>query len=197
MSEQANVKSTDAIESVRAALLQFAKQAGDGLTEIDLEMRRMVDWMEHDRPAFWKQQVRQAYDAVGQAKANLHRCLMFPVGINDRPSCTEERAALKKAEAHLAYCQQKQEKLKHWVREINHESHTYEGRTARLKEVIEVDAVKAATTLSRLIGQVEQYTSMSSSSSGSAKPGTKPADDSESDSETSQPPDSTGESKSP
>ncbi|MEM6329083.1 MAG: hypothetical protein AAF790_02425, partial [Planctomycetota bacterium] len=103
MPDNANVKSTDAIESVRAALLQFAKLSGDGLTEVGAEMRRVVDWLEHDRPAFWKEQVRRAHDCVQQAKQDLHRCLMLPVGVNERPSCSEERAALKKAEAKLAY----------------------------------------------------------------------------------------------
>ena len=177
MPDQANVKSTEAIESVRAALLQFAKLSDDGLTEAGLEMRRMVDWLEHDRPAFWKEQVRRAYDGVGQAKADLHRCLMFPVGVNDRPSCSEERAALKKAEAKLAYCQEKQEKLKHWVREVSHELHTYEGRTARLKEVVEKDAPAAVTVLSRMLGQIEEYMNLSTGAAPS--PGTKSNPDAE------------------
>ena len=163
MPDQANVKSFDAIEQVRAALLAFGKQAEEGLTEIDLEMRRMVDWMEHNRPGFWTEQVRLAWDGVGQAKADLHRCLMFPVGVNDRPSCSEERAALKKAQAKLAYCEEKKEKLQHWIREIHHEVHTYEGRTARLREVIESDVPTASTALARILTQLEEYTNMSSS----------------------------------
>lgn len=181
---QANVKSTDAIESVRAALLQFAKQCEEGLTEINLEMRRLMDWLEHDRPAFWKQQVHNAHDGVMQAKADLHRCLMFPVGMNDRPSCSEERAALKKAEAKLAYCQEKQEKLRHWIREISHELHTYEGRTAQLREVIEADAPAAATALHRLLLQIEAYTSLSSGGSAPSGAGTSPADAGEQDKQT-------------
>jgi len=168
MPDQANVKSFDAIEQVRAALLVFGKQAEEGLTEIDIEMRRMVDWMEHNRPGFWTEQVRLAWDGVGQAKADLHRCLMFPVGVNERPSCSEERAALKKAQAKLAYCEEKKEKLQHWIREISHEIHTYEGRTSRLREVIESDVPTAAATLARILTQLEEYTGMSSPARQSA-----------------------------
>lgn len=166
MPDQANVQSSDAIEQVRAALLQFAKQAEEGLTECRVEMRRFVDWMEHDRPKFWKRQVQLAHDGVQKAKQDLHRCLMYPVGVNDRPACTEERALLKKAEAKLAYCQQKQERLKHWIREISHELHTYEGRTTRLREVIEVDTPAAAAALSRMLVSLEQYAGVSKSGGG-------------------------------
>lgn len=164
MPDQANVNSLDAIQSVRAALLQFAKLGGDGLTDCELEMRRMLDWMEHDRPAYWKERVRLAHDAVHKAKGDLHRCLMYPVGVNDRPACTEERAALKKAEAHLAYCREKQERLKHWVREIRHEVHTYQGRTTQLREVIESDMPTAAAALGRMLVTLEQYAQLASPS---------------------------------
>ena len=182
MSDQANLKSTDAIEAVRAVVLMFAKQAEEGLTECDLEMRRLMDWLQHDRPAFWKEQVRRAHDGVQKAKQDLHRCLMYPVGVNDRPSCTEERAALKKAEAKLAYCEQKQEKLKHWVREISHELHTYEGRTARLKEVIEADAPQAAAALGQILLRIEEYTNLTSpTASVSAGTSSPPADEPDED----------------
>lgn len=173
MSNQANVKSFDAIQQVRAVLLQFAKLSEEGLTECDLEMRRFVDWLEHDRPGFWKEQVRLAHDGVHQAKQDLQRCLMFPVGVNERPSCSEERAALKKAQAKLAYCEQKQERLRHWVREVRHELHTYEGRTTRLREVIESDTPKAVTALSRILASLEKYAgSTGGSSGGSSSSGT-------------------------
>lgn len=162
MSGSANLRSTDAIEAVRAAMAAFASQADEGLVEVSGEMRRMLDWVEHDRPAFWKKQVRLAYDGVGQAKAELHRCLMFPVGVNDRPSCAEQRAALKKAQAHLAYCEAKQAKLKEWVHEIRHELHDYHGRTACLREVIDSDSRQAITYLNNLLLKIEEYTSLNS-----------------------------------
>ncbi|MEM9186751.1 MAG: hypothetical protein AAGB00_09680 [Planctomycetota bacterium] len=168
MPDQANVKSFAAIEAVRAALLMFAKQSEEGLVELGVEMRRFVDWMEHDRPAFWKEQVRLAHDGVQTAKQDLHRCLMYPVGVNDRPACSEERAALKKAEAKLAYCLGKQEKLKHWVREISHEMHTYEGRTTRLKEVVEADVPAAAAALARVLTTLEEYAGLSTGGGASS-----------------------------
>ena len=113
----ANVRSLDAIRAVREALLVFQDQLDQALTAIDVEVRHVLDWLEHDRPRYWKVQVREAGDAVTEAKQDLHRCLMYPIN-DERPSCTEERDELKKAEARFAYCLEKSERLRHWTREV-------------------------------------------------------------------------------
>lgn len=157
----AYVHNTEAIESVRGALARFAHQVDEGLTEIAAESRRMLDWLEHDRPRYWKEQVRRAWDGVEQAKQDLNRCLMYPIA-DERPSCSEERAALKKAEAHLAYCQQKQERLKNWCRTIRHELFEYEGRIAKLKTCGEVDVPQAMATLDRILDRIAEYQQLGS-----------------------------------
>lgn len=156
MSEQANVRSLDAIEVVKSSLVSFREQLMQSLTTIDIEMRRVLDWLEHDRPKFWKTQVRLARDAVTTAKADLHRCLMYPVG-DERPSCREERAELKRAEAQLAYCEAKAERLKHWIREVRHEMFEYEGRIGQVKDLVESDVPQAIGILSRLLTRLEEY----------------------------------------
>jgi exonuclease VII large subunit len=156
MSGPAYVHNTDAIESVRAALANFSHQVDDGLTEIAAESRRMLDWLEHDRPRYWKNQLRLAWDMVEQAKKDLNRCLMYPVA-DERPSCTEQRAALKKAQAHFAYCEQKADRLKNWCREVRHELFEYEGRISQLKTCGEIDVPKAMAALGRLMARIDEY----------------------------------------
>src|SRR5215468_4458056 len=120
MDSQARVHSLSSIESVRTALVSFADQVGDALTELEGEMRRMQEWLEHDRPRYWKNQVRVAHDQFHEAQQALQRCLMFPVA-NERPSCTEERMAVKKAQARLNYCEEKAERVRHWQQTLKHE----------------------------------------------------------------------------
>lgn len=156
MAGPAYVQNTEAIEATRVALAKFAHQVGDGLTEIEAEMRRMLDWLEHDRPRYWKNAVREAWDGVEQAKQSLHRCLMYPIG-DERPSCTEERQALKQAEARLAYCQEKAERLKGWCRELRHELFEYEGRIAQLKEITDIDVAQSVALLGKILDRVAEY----------------------------------------
>jgi hypothetical protein len=159
MNGSANVRSLESIEAVRTALDLFRDQIEQSLAMIDIEMRRVLDWLEHDRPRHWRSQVRIARDGVTTARANLHRCLMYPIA-DERPSCREERAALKQAEAKLAYCEEKAERLKHWIREVRHEMFEYDGRISQLTELVEYDVPKAVAILNQLMLRLEEYQSV-------------------------------------
>lgn len=183
----AKVQSFDAIQRVREEVLKFAYRSGDSLTEIDGEVRRVIDWIEHDRPAYWKERVRRAFDGVTEAKAVLQRCLMYPIN-DEQPSCREERSDLKKAEAQLEWCRQKQQRLREISRVLRHEMHEYRGRTAQFKQWIEVDAPQASADLERIADSLERYaattgprtsgTSTGGSGTGSsAPPATNSADE--------------------
>lgn len=152
----ANVRSLEAIETMRAALASFGDEVAQSLAMIDIEMRRTLDWLEHDRPRFWKVQVRKAMDGVTEARAALHRALMYPIA-DERPSCYEERAALKAAEARYAYCREKQERLRQWIREVRHEMFEYEGRISQLNDVIEIDVPQAIGIINKLLARLHEY----------------------------------------
>ncbi len=156
MDSQARVHSLTSIESVRTALVSFVDQVGDALTELESEMRRMQEWLEHDRPRYWKTQVRVSIDQVHEAQQALHRCLMFPVA-NDRPSCSEERAALKKAKARQAYCEQKVERVRHFQQLLRHELFEYEGRISQMVQLVEVDVPQAIGVLAKVVRHLEEY----------------------------------------
>ena len=156
MSTPAKVHSSEAIEAVRMALMAFIQQVGDALTELSAEMRRMQEWLEHDRPRHWKMQVRRAVDGEHEAQQALHRCIMFPIA-NERPSCTEERAALKRARARLAYCEEKEDKVRKWQQTMRHEMFEYEGRISQLVRLVEIDVPQAIGVLNKILRNLEEY----------------------------------------
>lgn len=153
----AAVRSFEAIQRVRDAIAHFAAQADEALAEVEGEVRRVTDWVEHDRPGYWKERVRRANDEVTEAKAALHRCLMYPIN-DEQPSCTEEKQALKHAEMRLAHCEAKRQRVREIAGVLRHETHEYRGRTAELKRVIEVEAPAAAAELERSLEVLERYT---------------------------------------
>jgi exonuclease VII large subunit len=161
MSTPANVQSLEAIDAVRNALATFIAQVADSLTELNGEMRRVKEWLEHDRPRYWRNQVRIATEQAHEAQQALHRCLMFPI-TNERPSCYEEREALKKAKARLVYCQEKQERLQHWQRSLQHELFEYEGRISQLVRMVDVEAPHAIGVLHKIVRHLEDYHSVRS-----------------------------------
>jgi exonuclease VII large subunit len=156
MSGSANVRSVAAITATKTAVSSFADQVEQALAMIEAESRRLLDWLQHDRPRHWRNQIRLANDDVAEARAALQRCLMYPIN-DERPSCYEERAALKAAQARLAYCEEKAERLKHWKREIEHEMFQYEGRISQLVRLVEIDMPQAVEMLKRLMERLEEY----------------------------------------
>jgi hypothetical protein len=156
MSSPAKVHSSEAIEAVRRALMLFVEQVSDALTELSAEMRRMQEWLEHDRPRHWKGQIRRAVDMAHEAQQALHRCLMFPIA-NERPSCMEERTALKQAQARLAYCQEKEDRVRRWQQTMRHELFEYEGRMSQLVRLVEVEVPQAIGVLNKILRNLEEY----------------------------------------
>jgi hypothetical protein len=156
MSGSANVQASEAIEAVKAALAFFKDQVDQALSTNEIEMRRVLDWLEHDRPRYWKRRLRTANDEVTAARAALTRCLMYPIN-DERPSCYEERAELKKAEAQRVYCEEKAERLRHWIREVRHELFEYEGRISQLVELVAADVPLAMGVLDKLLARLEDY----------------------------------------
>jgi exonuclease VII large subunit len=156
MSGPAKVHSSDAVETVRLALVMFVDRVSDALAEVNAEMRRVQEWLEHDRPKHWKHQIRVARDKAHEAQQALHRCLMFPIA-DERPSCYEERAELKKAQARLAYCEEKSERVRKWQQTMRHELFEYEGRMSQLAKLIEIDVPGAIGVLNRILRNLEEY----------------------------------------
>jgi hypothetical protein len=157
MSSSANVQSTEAIELIRAALQIFSERASDAIVTLELEMRHVLEWVEHDRPRHWKIQNRLAVDQLNEAQAALHRCIMFPKTVNERPSCHEERQAVKVAQARLDYCQRKAERVRHWKRILPHEISEYKGRISRLKRLVEYEVPEAIGVLEKILLRLDEY----------------------------------------
>lgn len=156
MSSPAQVRSTDAIEALRLALVRFQERVQNALDTLDGEIHRTSNWVEHDRPAHWKQQTHNAEDAVHQAKLDLERCLMMTVA-GERPACREQKAALEAAKIRRAYCQEKSDAVRRWQRNFRHEQFEYDGRIGQLRRIIEVDVPKSAAVLKTILRRLDEY----------------------------------------
>ncbi len=165
----ANVRSTEAILAVRAAAVNLSEQIRLGLDEIDTELRRLLDWIEHERPGYWREQLRRSWDEVSQAKAELNRKLMYPVA-DERPACVEQRKALRRAEDRQAYCEGKAERLRHWVRDLQHELDEYHGRTNALKQLADIQGPAAVSALDRVLTSLAEYASGRATATSPAMP---------------------------
>ncbi len=156
MPESAQVRSVEAIERFRAALALFEKRTQGALDTLAAELRRATTWIEHDCPHHWKEQEKEASDAVHQAKLDVERCLIF-APTDERPACREERAALQAAKSRLAYCHDKRSLVKHWQGALHHEMFEYNGRIGHLRRILETELPAARARLQLIIRRIEGY----------------------------------------
>ena len=159
MSQPAHVRSIDAIVAFKSSLLRYRQRVQDALALLDTEMRRVLEWLEHDRPRYWQKEARRASEQLTQAKVELERCLMFPVA-DERPACREERAAVHAARARLDHCEDQVEAVRHAAREVRHELFQYQGRMASLSQTLEADVPRATALLERVLTALDKYQSV-------------------------------------
>lgn len=165
MSTQADVKSIDTITFVKTALATFAHETGQGVTEVEMQAQRMIDWICVDQAAYWKAEERRAADNVNQAMKDLQHCRTYKKVGNTEPACAEEKKALEKAKKRLARAEQKTEAVRRWTPIVRQELQDAGVRLTRFREVIDLDCPRATARLERMLRALDEYTNAASPAS--------------------------------
>lgn len=156
MSSPAKVLSTDAIEAFKVALAKFELRVQNAVDVLQAELHRAENWVQHDRPSHWKDQLHQAEDDAHRAKIELERCLLFTLN-GERPSCREQRSALDDAKRRVAYCREKGEAVKQWQRTFRQEQFEFAGRLGQLRRTLESEVPRARAVLEQIMRRLEEY----------------------------------------
>jgi hypothetical protein len=154
--QSANVTSVDALRHFRAALVKFAAEVESALIALDLEARRPVEWIESNRARYWPLQVRKASDEVSEARLALDRC-QFKISSEDEKSCYDERKALEKAKRRLQLAEEKTDAVKRWRYQMHKATEDFQTQTARTKQYLETELVKAVAALDRMTEALDRY----------------------------------------
>ena len=167
----ANVNSIQAIDDMKAALAVFVDQANGSLEEVDLEVRRVLDWVLNEQPPYWQQQIRQCEERVTQAKVDLQRCRMFRVTDDHRPDCAEQKAALRKAEMRLEEAHEKLKRVREWGRQLPTLIDEYRAQSQQLGSYLVDDLSRGTAALDRMSQALERYVSVAPATSQPASAG--------------------------
>lgn len=157
----ANVHSLDALKDVRAALIRFQERAETAMSELRQKVDRTVDWLELDRPAYWKDQERRAYDEVATARVAYETCRLRTTG-GRHSDCIEEKKAFERAEARMEYVRQKQEVVRKWMVQAGREANEYRAKTSTFQRAIENDVPLMIAQVGRMIDAIEAYAEIGS-----------------------------------
>jgi len=156
MSGTANVKSIDALKRFQAAVLIFQEDARLCVSALEMQLLRMITWLEHDRPVFWKREIENCYREMGEARIRLHQCKMRRIG-DFRPTCFEEQKDLERLKKDLEFAQKQIPVVKYWNVCAQHEANEYHGRASQLTRAIERDVPHLLGLLHQAIDRLEAY----------------------------------------
>lgn len=156
MSGSVKVTSIEALESLRVALKKFDDESISAVRAIMLTLQKAIDWVEIDRPAYWKTQTKLAFDRVSAARTALTTCQMRSVA-GRHPSCIEEKVALDKAKRRLQFCQEQIERVKKWGVKVRHEVDEFRGRLAGLQKCLDGEVPEMTELLRRTIAALTAY----------------------------------------
>src|ERR1039458_8332867 len=94
MSRSAKVTSIDVLPLLAAALQKFRGEGISALDDLETELRRLLEWIHHERKDFWTQELHRAQEALTQARLQLQQAMTVRRVAGHEPSCVDERRAL-------------------------------------------------------------------------------------------------------
>lgn len=158
---EADVRSIEALEDLRAALVQFRGAAQEVLHLAEQEARQTLEWLA-ERRADWQREVERRTEAARQAQGELARCRAS--GYRDPktrrvyvPDCSAYEHALATAATRLREAQTGLVNVQRWQRAVEEAAAEYRRQAQRLSAMLEGDVPKATAFLSRKVADLRAY----------------------------------------
>lgn len=156
MDSQVRVASLDAFQDFRAAYAKFGERSQHAMTQVDVEIRRMLDWLGSEQVDFWKAEIRRREDKENEARAALHR-KRITAAFGNTASDSEEVHQVRKAQARLRDAEDKLKLVKQWYLVIEQEVTEYRGPSQQLKNLLDASVPRALASLDRMFEVIESY----------------------------------------
>jgi hypothetical protein len=156
MSQSANVRSLEAIRQFRVSVLKFAEEATAAVEMLRQQAHRGLEWIDQDRPAFWRNETRRCFDDVAEKRSHLAKRQQNSVG-GRRPACIEEKNAMQRAKRRLDEAVAMNKSVRQWSVKIHRSADIYATRIARLDRLLVHDIPQLLALLERIITALEAY----------------------------------------
>ncbi|MEI8376891.1 MAG: hypothetical protein WCJ35_29100, partial [Planctomycetota bacterium] len=165
---QARLTRIDAVQEMAAAVDIFRNEATAALESLDIEIRRALEWIHHDRHDHWSHQVRHGWEHITEARVQLQQAMTARRIGNHDPDCIDEKKALARAKKRLEIAQEKVESVRHCALVIDHAVNEYRGARTPLSSYLESEVPKGLAALRRMMDNLEDYLAQHAPSSGSS-----------------------------
>ncbi len=165
MDSQVQVGSLDVFRDFRAVYSKFGDSARNALVAAELEIRRMLDWLEKDQVAYWKAEIRRREEKVNEAQTALHR-KRITAAFGNVAADSEEILMLRRAQAKLAQAEEKLKEVKQWFITVEQAVQEYRGPVQQLGNMLDSGVPKALASLDRMTDTIEGYLQVAAPTAG-------------------------------
>jgi len=151
MADAAKVQSIDAIREFREALGNFIDDARNGLTAVEMENRRMTEWVNNTQRLYWINEVKRRREKMNEIRGELHRRKLSGAGD------TEAKEAVRIAKNRLQESELKVEIVKKAAPILQHAIDEYLGLARPLGDMLTGELEHCMGLLERMAEALDDY----------------------------------------
>lgn len=156
MSRTANVQSIQTLKDFKLAMIEFGEDARNALSGVEMDLRKMRDFLERDQLGYWQMQVKRRNEEVMQARSDLHRRKISQQG-SDSVSDSEQKEALREAMRRLRIAEEKVALIRKLIPQLHHAIAEYHSHSQPLGDHISGGFEKSLSVLERMVLSLEAY----------------------------------------
>jgi hypothetical protein len=156
MGRSANVLSVQTLKDFKNSMINFAEEARNALGGVDMELRRMRDWLERDQLGYWQAQVKRRQEDLMQARSDLHRKKVSQQG-SDAVSDADEKERLREAQRRLRVAEEKVAMVKKLIPTLTHAIAEYHSHSQPLGDHLAGGFERGLVALEKMTLSLEAY----------------------------------------
>lgn len=153
MAEQARVTSIEAIEAFRNRLVLFRDRAGRVLDEVSEQLARTRNWLEHDQPARYQQELRRLQRELERREQELLSARLSPF----RDSTLPEEALVRRLRREVEDLEARLRRVRQWQQRFDSHLHPMARRLETLRDHLGQDVARALGYLTEVLRSLTAY----------------------------------------
>ena len=156
MNRSANVNAVSDLTRFRRQLRRYQMALAQTHELLQLEVQRVLDWLEHECADYWLRQRKRAEVKLAEARANYSNCMQRTRPDQPR-SCFSEKKVLDRRRQRLREVDERLRRLREFQRRMHHETEKFRLQLRRLSVVAEDDLPRAIASLRRIERYLAKY----------------------------------------
>ncbi len=177
MARSAKVTSIDTLPLVAAALQKFRGESAVALDDLEIELRRIVEWIHHDRKQYWTKERDRAYENLSQARLQLQQARVSRRIGDHEPACVDEKRAVARAKRRLETAYQKVDEVRRWTVLIDRAVDDFQRNRTQFATWLDTDLQRAVAALNQMSESLVSYISLEAPAKDAAPTSTADKDE--------------------